>query len=120
MIRVGVDLVEVDRIGSLLERYGDRFAGRIFTCRELEDSCRRPERLAARFAAKEAASKALGTGIGAVSWQDIEVINDEKGMPQLCLTGAAADLASLLGLVEWAISLSHTNDQAIAFVVATG
>ncbi|MBN1317155.1 MAG: holo-ACP synthase [Anaerolineales bacterium] len=120
MIRVGVDLVEVDRIESLLERYGDRFARRIFTDREFRDSCRQPERLAARFAAKEAVSKALGTGIGSMSWRHVEVVHDEKGMPNLILSGAAADIASGLGLVEWAISLSHTQKQAIAFVVGTG
>lgn len=119
MIQVGVDLVETSRIKSLLVRYGERFSRRIYTTRELEACRNHPERLAARFAAKEAVAKSLGTGIGPISWREIEVINDVKGKPSLVLYGAAAETAANLGLTEWAISLSHTRDQAIAFVVAS-
>jgi holo-[acyl-carrier protein] synthase len=87
---------------------------------EREQCCDIPARLAARFAAKEATAKALGTGIGDVHWIDIEVRSDERGRPFLQLHGAAAQLARELGLGEWQVSLSHTQDHAIAFVVATG
>jgi len=120
MVRVGVDLVQVRRIAVLLERYGDRFARRVFSGRELAACGRRPQRLAARFAAKEAVSKALGTGIGPIGWREIEIVNDDAGRPELVLGGAAAKLAAELNLHEWAVSLSHTQEQAVAFVMATG
>lgn len=116
-VRVGVDLIQVARIKDLLERYGDRFIHRVFTAHE-SDYCRdRPERLAARYAAKEAVSKALGTGIGPVSWKEIEVTHSERGEPELILRGKAAELAAQLDLHAWALSLSHTQDQAVAFVI---
>lgn len=123
--RVGVDLVEVARVAALLERYGERFLGRVYTAAE-QAACRggaagwRVERLAARFAAKEAAAKALGTGIGAVAFNEIEVRNDGEGRPELVLHGAAAELAAELGLQHWTVSLSHTAELAMATVVATG
>jgi holo-[acyl-carrier protein] synthase len=119
-IRTGVDLIPVGRIAALLDRYGERFARRVFTDRELAACRQRPERLAARYAAKEAVSKALGTGIGRVSWREIEVVNDAAGRPELVLRGRAAELAAELGLRQWSVSLSHTQEQAIAFVVAAG
>jgi holo-[acyl-carrier protein] synthase len=119
-IRTGVDLVDVGRIVSLLDRYGARFAHRVFTDRELEACKGRPERLAARFAAKEAVSKALGTGIGQVAWREIEVVSDSSGRPELRLDGRAGELAAELGLHLWSVSLSHTQGQAVAFVVAAG
>ncbi len=117
-LRVGVDLIEVERIVALLARYGDRFSGRVFTERELALCGRRPDRLAARYAAKEAVAKALGTGIGAVSWREIEVLVDESGRPVLHLHGAAACIALELGLRHWDVSLSHTQAHAIAMVAA--
>jgi holo-[acyl-carrier protein] synthase len=119
-LRTGVDLVQIQRIAVLLDRYGERFTRRVFTDRELAACRQRPDRLATRFAAKEAVSKALGTGIGRVSWREIEVVNDPAGRPELVLSGQAAELAAELGLREWAISLSHSREQAIAFVVAAG
>jgi holo-[acyl-carrier protein] synthase len=119
-IRTGVDLIDVGRIVSLLDRYGARFAHRVFTDRELEACKGRPERLAARFAAKEAVSKALGTGIGQVAWREIEVVSDSSGRPELRLDGRAGELAAELGLHLWSVSLSHTQEQAVAFVVAAG
>ena len=119
-IRTGVDLARVDRIAALLDRYGARFAHRVFTERELAACQGRPDRLAARFAAKEAVSKVLGTGIGQVTWRDIEVVNDPAGRPDLRLDGRAAQLAGELGLHIWSVSLSHTQEQAVAFVVAAG
>lgn len=117
MQRVGVDLVEVGRIRAALQRHGDRFLRRVFTAAEC-DYCRgRAPALAARWAAKEAAAKALGWGIGEIRWLDIEVVNDERGAPTLALHGEALTRASALGLRAWAVSLSHTNEHAIAFVV---
>ncbi|MCA1900441.1 MAG: holo-ACP synthase [Chloroflexi bacterium] len=118
-LRTGVDLVEVARIRDAIERHGGRFLSRIFTEAELRDCNGRVASLAARFAAKEAASKALGCGIGKVGWRDIEVVGDENRAPHLLLRGEAQRLAAELGLSVWSISLSHTESQAIAFVAAT-
>jgi holo-[acyl-carrier protein] synthase len=120
MLRVGVDLIEVERIRQAIARYGERFYARFFTATEREQSRDIPARLAARFAAKEAAAKALGTGIGDICWIDIEVWSDERGRPCLRLHRAAAQLAADLGLHTWQVSLSHTRDHAMAFVVAIG
>ncbi len=119
MLRVGVDLMDVERIAHGMERYGDRFYGRFFTENERRQCEGHPQRLAARFAAKEATAKALGTGIGDVSWVEIEVDCDDRGRPFLRLYGNAARIAAELGLTTWDLSLSHTREQAIAFVVAT-
>src|SRR5215468_2181987 len=120
MLRVGVDLMDVARVAYAIERYGDRFYNRCFTSRERQQCEGQPHRLAARIAAKEATVKALGTGIGDVTWTEIEVETDARGRPILRLHGNAARIAAELGLSDWDVSLSHTNDQAIAFVVALG
>lgn len=120
ILRTGVDLAEITRIEEAIARHGDRFLLRIFTSAELVDCNGRVSSLAARFAAKEAAAKALGCGIGNVSWLDIEVRSDEKNAPSLVLHGEGARLADQLGLTTWSISLSHTSLHAIAFVVAIG
>jgi holo-[acyl-carrier protein] synthase len=120
MLRTGVDLIEVARVRRSAERYGDRFLNRIFTERERSHCGGRYESLAALFAAKEAVSKALGTGIRDMAWTDIEVTHDELGKPDLHLHGDAARIAGEIGLTEWSISLSHTRDVAVAFVVALG
>lgn len=120
MLAVGVDLVEISRIGAILERHGDRFLGRVYTDGELAYAGGRLSALAARWAAKEATAKALGTGIGQVGFQDIEVACDARGKPELVLHGEAARLAARLGLEQFALSLSHTADHALAFVVAQG
>lgn len=117
-LATGVDLVDVDRIREAIERHGERFVARIFTQVEQRECGGRATSLAARFAAKEAAAKALGCGIGDVSWLDIEVRGDENHAPHLYLYGAGEKLAKELGLVNWSVSLSHTETQAIAFVVA--
>jgi holo-[acyl-carrier protein] synthase len=117
-IAAGVDLIEIPRIQLAINRFGKRFLDRVYTCQELEETCSRTASLAVRFAAKEAVSKALGTGIGSISWQEIEVLQGAQGQPVLHLHGAAAERAALLGLKEWAISLSHTQEQAIAVVFA--
>lgn len=120
ILRTGVDLAEISRIEEAIARHGERFLTRIFTASELSDCKGRVASLAARFAAKEATSKALGCGIGNVSWLDIEVRSDEQNAPYLVLYGEGARLARQLGLTTWSLSLSHTSEQAIAFVVAVG
>lgn len=120
ILRTGVDLMEVARIREAVERHGDRFLSRIFTEAEQRDCNGRFSSLAARFAAKEAVSKALGCGIGNVTWLDIEIQSDENRAPQLFLHGEGARLANQLGLTNWSVSLSHTESQAIAFVAAVG
>ena len=119
MIRCGVDVIECKRIADGIERLGDRFLQRFFTEGEREDCADKPYRLAARFAAKEAVGKALGTGIGDIRWVDIEVrVDDERRRPRLNLYGKAKSLAAKVGLDEWDVSLSHTDEIAIAIVVA--
>lgn len=117
-VQCGVDLVDVARIRTAAERWGARFLNRVWTERELLVCRGRYPELAARFAAKEAASKALGTGIVGLVWREIEVVPDSRGKPLLFLHGAARERAALLGLNTWAISLSHTRELACAFVVA--
>jgi holo-[acyl-carrier protein] synthase len=120
MLRTGVDLIEVNRIENTIARFGDRFLKRVFTEQELQYGAGRPHVLAARFAAKEAVSKLLGLGIhhrDGVDWLEIEVLSGERGDPTLQLSGRAAARAQELGLREIALSLSHTREHAIAFVV---
>lgn len=116
----GVDLVDITRIREAIELHGERFMNRIFTEIEKRECDGRVESFAARFAAKEAAAKALGCGIGEVRWLDIEVRGDENHAPHLYLHGGGEKRAKELGLIEWSVSLSHTESQAIAFVVAIG
>ena len=120
MLRTGVDLIEVRRVRETCERYGERFLNRVFCESEWRAYEGRWPELAARFAAKEAVSKALGTGIGDVTWTEFEIVRDERGMPGVRLSGRAAAIAAELGLREWSLSLSHTAEHAIAFVVAMG
>ncbi|NOQ39819.1 MAG: holo-[acyl-carrier-protein] synthase [Anaerolineales bacterium] len=126
----GIDLIEIGRIQKALERHGERFLKRIFTDAEIiplrskRIATAEPRviaaELAARFAAKEAASKALGTGIGPISWQEIEVLNEPSGKPTLRLSGKAAQIASILGYTSWSVSLTHSRDMAAAVVVCVG
>ncbi|MBI2334168.1 MAG: holo-ACP synthase [Chloroflexi bacterium] len=118
-LRTGVDLIEVNRVAEAIERHGERFLNRVFTVSEQKECNGRIASLAARFAAKEAVAKALGTGIGDVSWLEIEIRSDEKKAPYLVLSGEGERLAKQLGLTTWSVSLSHTQSQAIAFVVMT-
>jgi holo-[acyl-carrier protein] synthase len=120
MLRTGIDLIDIARVETLIERYGPRFLTRVFTPGELSDCQESAASLAARFAAKEAVSKALGTGIGPVSWHEIEILRGSERAPVLHLHGAAAHLAASLGLSEWSVSLSHTQTQAVAVAVAIG
>jgi holo-[acyl-carrier protein] synthase len=113
----GIDILDIQRFKDVLERYGDRFLDRIFTKRELIETRRNSASLAARFAAKEAVAKALGTGIGLIGWKDIEVVYGITNRPILKLSGNAVKLAEDSNLNNWSISLSHTESQAIALVV---
>ncbi len=118
MIRCGVDMIECARIAAGIERGGERFLKRFFTQGERDDCQDKPHRLAARFAGKEAVAKALGTGIGDISWREIEIRTDSpRRRPRLILWGAAQRLADELQLDAWDISLSHTATQAIAVAV---
>ncbi|MBP7694670.1 MAG: holo-ACP synthase [Anaerolineales bacterium] len=118
MLRAGVDLIAVERVRAALARHGERFLNRVFTAQERADCAGQPASLAARFAAKEAAAKALGCGIGDVGWTEIEVVRGPRREPELRLHGAARRRAAEQGWRTWAVSLSHTQDQALAFVVA--
>ena len=123
ILRTGVDMIEIYRVRESIERHGDRFLERVYTEGELTACRERVESLAARFAAKEAVAKALGTGIWreGIGWKDIEVTRDiDTGAPILNLYGAALAQAEKLGLTTWSISLSHDRERAIAFVVAMG
>jgi len=117
ILSTGVDLVEIERFSDAVERHEERFLKRVFTDRELAEVGHNLASLAARFAAKEAVSKALGTGIGPVSWREIEILRGEARQPLLSLHGEAARLALSMGLKSWSLSLSHTHAYAIAFVV---
>jgi holo-[acyl-carrier protein] synthase len=119
-IASGVDLIEIARFQEAVQRHGRRFLERIFTEAELADCGDRLQSLAARFAAKEAVAKALGTGIGPVGWREIEIHRDAIRRPLLQLHGAAAQRAAELGLSEWSISLSHTEHTAAAVAMAVG
>ncbi len=120
MIASGVDMIEVSRIDEAILRHGDRFFQRFFTQQELIDSNGRTPALAARFAAKEAAAKALATGIGEGEGKEIESGRGERGEPALRLIGKAEALAVKSGWREWSVSISHTHEHAVAVVVATG
>ncbi|MDB4969835.1 MAG: acpS [Myxococcales bacterium] len=119
---VGIDLVQVSRVAASLEQFGERFLRRVFTDAEVAYANAAPaltvERLAARFAAKEAAVKALGLVERGVGWRQIEVTREESGMCRLSLHGAARDAAAEAGVVELALSLSHEGDYATAVVFA--
>ena len=117
----GIDIEEVSRIRGAIERHGRRFVERIFTPREVayaEQAANRYERYTARFAAKEAAMKALGTGWDhGVRWVDVEVISERKSRPTLRFHGRAADLAASLACRSISLSLSHTRQTAVAQVI---
>lgn len=117
-IATGVDIIEIDRFQAVLDRRGESLLRRIFTQGELEDTRGNTASLAVRFAAKEAVSKALGTGIGIVGWKEIEIRTGEANQPILQLHGKAAQIAQEKGLHQWSVSLSHSRSNAVAFVVA--
>jgi holo-[acyl-carrier protein] synthase len=121
IVGTGVDIAEVPRIAQAIARYGERFLNRIYTAGEIrycESKANRVERYAARFAAKEAAMKALGTGWNhGVRWRDCEVTRQPGGRPTIKFHGKAAEFAAKLGAVNIALSLTHTAEQAFAQVI---
>lgn len=119
-LATGVDLIEINRIEEVISRHGKHYLERIYTPAELGQCGRRIESLAGRFAAKEAAVKALGCGIGDVAWKDVEILGDERNAPVLRLHGAAEQKAKELGLVTWSVSISHSQSHSVAVVVAIG
>ena len=118
IVSTGVDLVEIERIARAISRWNGRFLAHVYTDAEISLCRGRVQELAVRFAGKEAISKALGTGLIGVSWREMEILSDALGKPLVHLHGRAARRAADLGLREFAISLSHSRDSALAFVVA--
>ena len=121
IVGTGIDIAEVPRIRQSIERFGQRFLERIFTDGEqryCDSKVNRMERYAARFAAKEAAMKALGTGWNhGVRWRDCEVVRMPGGRPTIAFHGKAGEFAAKLGVKNAALSISHTQEQAIAQVI---
>lgn len=120
VLRTGVDLIEISRIKDVVVRHGGHYLERVYTSAELEQCGSRNESLAGRFAAKEAVAKALGCGIGDVTWKEIEILGDEQSAPSFNLHGAAARKAEELGLTTWSVSISHSQSHSVAFVVMIG
>ena len=114
---VGVDIIEIERVEAALGRFGERFLGRIYTAVEVAFCRGRVHELAARFAAKEAVMKALGTGARGVAWREIEVLPNHRGKPLVYLYGRAKARAERIGLSGLDVSLSHSREYAVAFVV---
>jgi holo-[acyl-carrier protein] synthase len=121
IVGTGIDIAEVPRIRLAIERFGPRFLERIYTAKEMQycdSKANRVERYAARFAAKEAAMKALGTGWNhGVRWRDCEVVRMPGGRPTIAFHGKAGEFAAKLGVKNTALSISHTEEQAIAQVI---
>jgi holo-[acyl-carrier protein] synthase len=122
IVGIGVDIVDISRLERAIGAHGERFINRVFTAGEIaycEQLARRGERYATRFAAKEAARKAIGaaTPVRALAWHDVEIISSTEGAPQLQFHGRAAELVKELGVTRAHVSLSHGADQAIAFVI---
>jgi len=120
ILRTGVDILEIDRLNSVSPAIRRRFIERVYTPAERAILGDDNEALAGRFAAKEAVSKALGSGIGYVHWQDIEILDGPYGAPILNLYGNAVKIAERLALDTWSVSISHSRTHAVAVAVAAG
>jgi holo-[acyl-carrier protein] synthase len=124
IVGTGIDIAEVPRIRQSIERYGDRFLHRVFTDGEISYCSSKSnfdQRYAARFAAKEAAMKALGTGWNyGVRWRDIEIVRPQGRRPSIAFHGQAAEVAKRLGATNVALSITHTGEQAMALVILEG
>lgn len=116
-ISAGIDVIEIRRIAQSLEEFGERFLVKVFTEQERERYGKRPNELAVRFAAKEATSKVLGTGIRGIRWKEMEIMPNSFGKPVLILHGSAAERAERLGLHDFSVSLTHSKTEAIAIVI---
>ena len=117
MLTNGVDIIEISRIRKMVKRWGKRFLDRIYTDTELRICKGKPERLASRFAGKEAVMKALGTGARGISWREVEIASESSGKPVVNLYGKAQEKARSLGIEGLAISLSDSREYSVAFVV---
>lgn len=120
ILRNGVDLVEIQRFADLQPGIRSRFILRVLTQDEQSEVNGSLPSLAGKFAAKEAVAKALGCGIGAISWKDIEILHDDSGQPELRLYRHALQMANELMLTRWSVSISHTKQLAIATAVFIG
>jgi len=123
IIGIGIDAVEVERIRAMLERYGNRFISKVFQPEEAAYCMSQAEpaqHFAARYAAREAVAKALGTGLAGISLREIAVIRDANGAPKVYLSGAAERMASSMGVKRIWLSLTHTHTLAIAVAVLEG
>ncbi|MDO9445972.1 MAG: holo-ACP synthase, partial [Dehalococcoidia bacterium] len=116
---VGIDMIEIERVRKVLGKHPERFITRVFTPAEAAFCRGRVPELAARFAAKEAVMKALGTGARSVAWRDIEVLPDRRGKPLIYLYGGAKRRAEVIGLTAIDVSLTHLESFAMAAVVCT-
>jgi holo-[acyl-carrier protein] synthase len=116
---IGTDIIEIERVRSIIERFGDRFLRRVFTEAELSSYGRRPHSLAASFASKEAVMKVLGTGARGVGWRDIETLFHPSGKPLVRLNGRAASEAKRLGIKEIDVSMSHCREYATATAIGS-
>ncbi|MCF8012006.1 MAG: holo-ACP synthase [Clostridiales bacterium] len=120
---IGTDIVDITRVYNIIERRGDKFLQRVFTSREIaycEGHRQRSQCYAARFAAKEAVLKALGTGLSGCCWTDVEITRDARGKPEVLLYGGAAGAACENKVKEVLISISHDGNSAVAFAAALG
>lgn len=120
ILRSGIDTIETSRLRDIRTSIRERFIKRVFTTKEITQARNRMDALSGLFAAKEAVAKALGTGIGHVHWQDIEILHLPSGQPIVALTGNAKTVADQLGLNTWSVSISHDRNKAIALAVAIG
>jgi phosphopantetheine--protein transferase-like protein len=119
-LRSGIDTIEISRLDEIRPSIRKRFIQRVFTEKEIAQARDRTDALSGLFAAKEAVSKALGTGIGHVHWRDIEILHLPTGQPVVVLHGNAKSVAEKIGLTEWTVSISHDRNKAIALAVAMG
>ena len=120
ILRSGIDTIETSRLREIQPEIRERFIARVFTEKEIAQARDRNDALSGLFAAKEAVSKALGTGIGRVAWQDIEILHRITGQPIVNLHGQAKVVAEQLGLEQWSVSISHDRNKAVAMAVAIG
>lgn len=120
---LGLDLVRIDRIEEMAARWGEKFLRRIFTPAEIaycQKKASTPQHLAARFAAKEAALKMLGTGLKGLNWLEIEIKNNQDGMPRIFLNGKAHNLAQKKGITALHLTITHEEEYAVAQVIGEG
>jgi holo-[acyl-carrier protein] synthase len=116
-LSTGIDVIEIERIAQAQARWGDRFLNRVYTERELAYCRGKAQRLAGRFASKEATSKALGVGVRHIRWRDIEILPDKRGKPHVYLHGRAASIAESMGFSGFDVSITHSRTDAVVVVV---